>query len=200
MEHVSCCEPFSQHLSAVQEYVAPRQFSLHQKYQAVRLDPHRRLLVDHQLKLLEPHFSRFQRCRRLLRPRHFPKSTSQTRQNADPVAEKQHWFSVAQRDFRHRRQWLGCEGNCKVFNDRARVLTSALTLCFSQCCSRLLIRTSSLQMHSDHKHAVCVLTRGKRKRGGVDTLLSCKFCTLGCRRFHTLLTVVRKSYLLTDTI
>ena len=29
------------------------QFSLHQKYQAVRLDLHRRLLVDHQLKLEE---------------------------------------------------------------------------------------------------------------------------------------------------
>ena len=37
----------------------------HQKYQAVRLDPHRRLLVDHQLKLLEPHVSRHHRCRGL---------------------------------------------------------------------------------------------------------------------------------------
>ena len=64
----------SQHLSAVQEYVVILQFSLHQKYQAVRLDPHRRLLVDHQLKLLEPHFSRFHRCRRLLHPRHLSHS------------------------------------------------------------------------------------------------------------------------------
>ena len=50
------------------------QFSLHQKCQAVPLDPHRRLLVDHQLELLEPHVSRLHRCRRLPRPRHFPQS------------------------------------------------------------------------------------------------------------------------------
>ena len=34
------------------EYVVFLQFSSHQKYRAVRLDPHRRLLVDHQLSLV----------------------------------------------------------------------------------------------------------------------------------------------------
>ena len=34
------------------------------------------------------------------------------------MAEKQHWFSVAQRDLRRRRLWLGRERNCKVFNSR----------------------------------------------------------------------------------
>ena len=49
-------------------------FSFHQKFQAVPLDPHRRLLVDHQLKLLEPHISRLHRCRRLPNPRHLSRS------------------------------------------------------------------------------------------------------------------------------
>ena len=78
MERVSRCVPFSQHLSVVQEYIVFLQFSSHQKYQAVGLDPHLRLRVDHQLKLLEPHFSRHHRCRRLLHPRHLPHSLQQS--------------------------------------------------------------------------------------------------------------------------
>ena len=78
MERVSRCVPFSQHLSVVQEYVVILQFLLDQKYQAVRLDPHRRLLVDHHPKLLEPHVSRLHRCRRLLHPRHLPHSPAIT--------------------------------------------------------------------------------------------------------------------------
>ena len=41
-----------------------------QKCQPVRLDQHWRLLVDHQLKLLEPHVSRLHRCCTLPHPRH----------------------------------------------------------------------------------------------------------------------------------
>ena len=57
MERVSRCVPSSQRLWVVQEYVVFWQFSHHQRHQAVRLDPHRRLLVDHQLQLREPHVS-----------------------------------------------------------------------------------------------------------------------------------------------
>ena len=57
------------------------------------------------------------------------------------MAEKQHWFSVAQRDLRRRRLWLGRERNCKVFNSRDHE-------------ESLVKRCSGARHRSDHKRDV----------------------------------------------
>ena len=72
---VSRCVPFSQHLwvgfKSTLHYCT---FRFTRNIKLSGLDPHRRLLVDHQLKLLGPHVSRLHRCRRLPHPRHLSHS------------------------------------------------------------------------------------------------------------------------------
>ena len=74
-----------------------------------------------------------------------------------------------------------------------------LTLCLSQCCSRLT-RTSSSQMHSDHKQ--CRVRPYTREETEVVSIRCCLASSApwACRRFNKLLTVVRKSYLPTETV